>query len=187
MALQAVMARSGYARATIAEISRQAGLAPGLVHYYFRDKREILVALVEALASYARSRFDKRAVGCTRGEDRLRAYIDAHLAYGADAQPDAVAAWVMVSEQALHDPDVREVYQGALREQIKLLKGLLRMTLAERGLRARRLDALAAGVTAFIQGTFSLATTARPLLPPGFAAPMLTLWLERYLTGEHQQ
>jgi TetR/AcrR family transcriptional regulator, transcriptional repressor of bet genes len=181
------MARSGYAGATIAEVARQAGLAPGLVHYHFRDKREILVALVEALASYARARYGTRATGCTRGEERLHAYIDAHLAYGPDAQPDAVAAWVMVAEQAVHDPDVREVYQAALREQMKLLRGLLRTTLAERGLRARRLDALAAGVTAFIQGTFSLATTARPLMPTGFAAPLLILWIERYLAGEGQR
>jgi len=39
-ALQAVMARAGYAGATIAAIARQAELAPGLVHYHFKDKRD---------------------------------------------------------------------------------------------------------------------------------------------------
>lgn len=178
------MARSGYAGATVTEISRQAGLAPGLVHYHFRDKREILVALVDALAGYARTRYETRAEGCGTGEQKLMAFIDAQLAYGPDAQTDAVAAWVMVGEQAVHDADVREVYQSAVADQIRLLKSLLRQTLSERGRRARRVDALAAGVIAFIQGSFSLATTARPLLPAGFAAPMLRLWLERYLAGE---
>lgn len=182
--LQKVMARSGYAGATIAEIARESGLTPGLVHYHFHDKREILVALVDALAGYARARYETRACTCLSGEQRLAAYVDAHLAYGPDAQTDAVAAWVMVGEQAAHDPNVREVYQAALREQLKLLKSLLKQTLIERGKRARRLDALAAGITAYIQGAFTLATTARILLPTGFAAPMLTLWLERYVAGE---
>lgn len=183
-ALQAVMARSGYAGATIAGIASQAGLAPGLVHYHFRDKREILVELVDALAGYARQRYESRAAGRTSGKEKLDAYVAAHLAFGPDAQPDAVAAWVMVGEQAAHDPDVREVYQAALRAQLKLLKSLLRQTLVERGRRARRLDALAAGVAAFIQGAFVVATTARPLVPTGFAAPTLALWLERYIEAE---
>lgn len=182
--LQKVMARSGYAGATIAEIARESGLTPGLVHYHFHDKREILVTLVDALSGYARARYETRACTCLSGEQRLGAYVDAHLAYGPDAQTDAVAAWVMVGEQAAHDPDVREVYQAALREQLKLLKSLLKQTLIERGKSARRLDALAAGITAYIQGAFTLATTARILLPTGFAAPMLTLWLERYVAGE---
>ena len=38
--LLAVVATNGYERATIQLIAKQAGLAPGLVHYPFKDKRE---------------------------------------------------------------------------------------------------------------------------------------------------
>jgi TetR/AcrR family transcriptional repressor of bet genes len=186
-ALQMVMARSGYAGATVAEVARHAGLAPGLIHYHFRDKREILVALVDALAGYAQDRYESRARACGTAWQKLDAYIAAYLAYGADAQPDAVAAWVMVGEQAAHDADVREVYQAALGAQMKVLKSILRLVLAERGRRARRLDQLVAAVSAFIQGAFTLSTTARPLLPAGFAAPMLTLWLQRYMDAEDER
>jgi TetR/AcrR family transcriptional repressor of bet genes len=186
-ALQTVMARSGYAGATVAEIARHAGLAPGLIHYHFRDKREILVALVEALAGHAHDRYESRATACETARQKLDAYIAAYLAYGPDAQPDAIAAWVMVGEQAAHDTDVREVYQAALGAQMKVLKSILRQGFAERGRRARRLDHLVAAVTAFIQGAFTLSTTARPLLPAGFAAPMLTLWLQRYMDAEDER
>lgn len=178
-ALQAVMASNGYAGATIAAVARHAQLAPGLVHYHFRDKREILVALVDTLASYARARYESRAAKATSARERLEAYIAAQLAYGPDAQPDAVAAWVMIGEQAAHDTDVRDVYQAALAAQMKLLKTLLRQRFAERGRRARGLDAFVAGVTCFIQGAFTLSTTARPLLPAGFAASTLIAWVER--------
>lgn len=183
-ALQAVMAKAGYPGATIAAIARHAGLTPGLVHYHFRDKREILVALVDALAGYAQQRYKSRAASAATAEQRLEAYITAHLGYGEDAQPDAVAAWVMIGEQAAHDPDVREVYQAALAAQMKLLKKLLRQRLAERGRRARGLDSLVAGISCFIQGAFTLSTSARPLLPTAFAAPTLIAWVERYMDAE---
>jgi TetR/AcrR family transcriptional repressor of bet genes len=183
-ALRAVMARSGYAGATIAEVARVAGLAPGLIHYHFKDKREILVALVEELSGYANTRFLSRSEACVTASERLAAYVDAYLAYGPDAQPDAVAAWVMVGEQAAHDPEVREVYHSAMKRQMALLKQLLRKVLAERGCRARGVDALAAGIMAYIQGAFVLATTVRPLLPAGFAAPMLTRLIDRYIEAE---
>ncbi|WP_259699368.1 TetR family transcriptional regulator [Pseudomonas protegens] len=186
-ALQAVMAKAGYAGATIAAIARHAELAPGLVHYHFKDKREILVALVDSLAGYARQRYEARAAEAQTAEQRLQAYIAAHLAYGSDAQPDAVAAWVMIGEQSAHDPDVREVYQAVLAAQMKLLKGLLRQRFAERGRRARGLDALVAGITCFIQGAFTLSTTARPLLPTAFAAPTLIDWVERYIDTQEER
>ena len=49
-ALQAVMTRAGYAEATIAASHGMRG-SPGLVHYHFKDRREILVALVDSLVS----------------------------------------------------------------------------------------------------------------------------------------
>ncbi|HEY3497153.1 MAG TPA: helix-turn-helix domain-containing protein, partial [Polyangiaceae bacterium] len=47
--LLAVMAREGYEGASIQAIGRAAGLAPGLVHYHFDTKQEILVELIETL------------------------------------------------------------------------------------------------------------------------------------------
>jgi TetR/AcrR family transcriptional repressor of bet genes len=186
-ALQAVMARAGYAGATIAAIARHAGLAPGLVHYHFRGKREILVALVDSLAGYAQQRYESRAATAQTAEQRLQAYIEANLAYGPDAQPDAVAAWVMIGEQSAHDADVREVYQAALAAQMQLLKGLVLQRFAERERSAQGLDSLVAGITCFIQGAFTLSTTARPLLPAAFAAPTLIAWVERFIDAEEER
>jgi len=183
-AMQKVMASSGYAGSTIAAIARAAGLAPGLVHYHFRDKREILVALVDTLARYGRDRYDRRTAVATTARDRLRAYVDARLAYGPDAQSDAVAAWVVVAEQAIHDADVREVYQTALAAELKVVRSLLRQRYRELGHRPRRVDQLAAGILSYIEGAFVLATTARPLLPRGFAAPIAIDWIERYIAAE---
>lgn len=41
-----VMSEKGYEKASIKDIAIQAGITPGLVHYYFRNKEEILIALL---------------------------------------------------------------------------------------------------------------------------------------------
>ncbi|MFD0712264.1 TetR/AcrR family transcriptional regulator [Paenibacillus sp. GCM10027626] len=41
-----VMSAKGYEKASIKDIAQEAGIAPGLVHYYFRNKEEILTELL---------------------------------------------------------------------------------------------------------------------------------------------
>jgi TetR/AcrR family transcriptional regulator, transcriptional repressor of bet genes len=178
------IAGQGYTGATIQAIASASGLAPGLVHYHFRDKREILVTLVEQLTAYASQRFQARATTSAGAEGRLRAYIDARLAYGSDANPDAVAAWVMIGAEAVRDPDVREVYQRAVRQEMSLIRKLLRAYLVESGRRVRKLDALAAALLAFVEGVFVLASNARAIVPTGFAADMAAEWIKRYVAAE---
>jgi TetR/AcrR family transcriptional repressor of bet genes len=43
------MAKRGYAGASVATIAREAGLAPGLVHYYFESKQAILLELMHEI------------------------------------------------------------------------------------------------------------------------------------------
>jgi len=183
-ALRQVMAVSGYAGATIQAIAAKSGLAPGLIHYHFHDKHEILVELVETLVAYARLRYERRAAEATTAAERLRAYIDARLAFGDDAQPDAVAAWVMIGVEAVRDADVRAIYQRAVASELALVRGLLKACLRAAGKRVRALDALAAGLLAYTEGAFVLASNARALVPRGFAATLAAEWIERYIAGE---
>ena len=61
------IAAQGYTGATIQAIASASGLAPGLVHYHFRDKREILVTLVEAgLVTMAMSSTTTKPALCYR-------------------------------------------------------------------------------------------------------------------------
>jgi len=186
-ALRQVMAISGYSGATIQAIAAQSGLAPGLIHYHFQDKHEILVELVESLAAYARARYERRAATAATPGERLRAYIDARLAFGDDAKPDAVAAWVMIGVEAVRDADVRKVYQRAAARELTLVRELLRACLRDAGKRVRKVDELAAGLLAFTEGAFVLASNARELVPRGFAAPLAAEWINRYVLAEQDR
>src|SRR2546428_2242467 len=43
------MARQGYANTSMKDIAREAGIAQGLIHYYFGSKEDLLVAVVRSL------------------------------------------------------------------------------------------------------------------------------------------
>ena len=85
-ALIAVMATQGYDGASIGDIARHAGLAPGLVHYHFDSKLEILVEAVRTIAARHEAALDARTAGApvrerldapVRGRDPVRERLDA--------------------------------------------------------------------------------------------------------------
>lgn len=47
MAAERVLTRDGYSAASVKDIAAEAGVAPGLVHYYFHSKEELVVAAVK--------------------------------------------------------------------------------------------------------------------------------------------
>lgn len=162
-----VMAERGYERASVSEIAKAAGLSPGLVHYHFQDKQEILLTLVEQLSARARERVASR-LARVKGDDaraRVDAFLDAYLATGADADPAAVASWVTISAEAIQQPEVRAIYEKVVRSDLEHLEELVAAVAGK-----RRARAVAAGLFAAIQGYFVLAASVPGLVPPGSAA-----------------
>jgi TetR/AcrR family transcriptional repressor of bet genes len=169
-ALQAVMATHGYEKATIQVIAAQAGLTPGLLHYHFKTKQAILVALVATLADVAQQRFVQLAGNTADPVLRLRAYIDARLALGPGAAPDVVAAWVVIGAEAVRQAEVREAYQRAVVADLDLVAGLLAACLRQGGQPETPARPLAAGLLALIEGAYQLASGAGEVMPTGYAA-----------------
>jgi len=48
-AAAAVLGRQGYGETSLKDVAREAGVAPGLLHYYFESKQELLLEVVVAL------------------------------------------------------------------------------------------------------------------------------------------
>jgi len=64
-----LFAEKGYEKASIKDISKEAGITPGLVHYYFQNKEEILSDVVmEASQQYTR---DMQALKQAVPEEKL--------------------------------------------------------------------------------------------------------------------
>jgi TetR/AcrR family transcriptional repressor of bet genes len=161
------MAERGYEGASVGEIAKAAGLGPGLVHYHFSGKQEILLTLVEQLAATARQRVAARLARVKDGDARAKvdAFLDAFLATGGDADPAAVAGWVTISAEAIRQPEVRAAYEKVVRADLEQLESLVAAVAGR-----RRARALAAGLFAAVQGYFVLSASAPSLVPAGSAA-----------------
>lgn len=179
-AMLTVIASNGYERATIQQIARQAGLAPGLIHYHFKDKCEILIALAKHLSDYVYQRYLKLADRADTAEKRLRAYLEARLGFGPGASTDAVAAWVIVGSEAIRDDQVREVYQDAIGSEMKLLRELLAAYFADHRRSQTDVTRVAAVLMAFIEGAFQLSSAARKVMPRGYAAEAAFMLVDRF-------
>ena len=170
-AMLPVLAEHGYARATIALIARQAGLAPGLIHYYFPSKREILVSLVRSVSDYADTRFRSAVPDPATPLQRLQAYFEARLGLGQGASAEVAAAWVMIGAEAVRQPEVREVYQAAVAQELATLTALLEDCLRHDGRDLAAAASLAPALLAFMEGAFQLSSAAGAVMPTGYAAP----------------
>jgi TetR/AcrR family transcriptional repressor of bet genes len=168
-AMLPVLARNGYGKATVVEIARQAGLTPGLIHYHFASKRDILVSLVHSMVEVANARLDGQAKGLPAME-RLKAHIDSRLALGQGANADMAAAWVMIGAEAVREPEVRAVYQEAVGAELAALQSLLRECLADAGRDTQAAPRIAAALLALMEGAFQLASAAPDVMPRGYAA-----------------
>ncbi len=169
--LMKVMAKRGYDGASIAEIAAAARLTPGLVHYHFKDKREILLQALAELAARHDVRLAaalERAGGDARAQ--VNAFIDFHLGLGASSDPQALACWILLSGEALREPKVRVEYEKALAAGVARLTAAIQRGVDAKTFRCADVKAAGAALVAAIHGYFVLAATARALIPRGSAA-----------------
>ena len=157
-ALGRVMATTGYERATIALVAKEAGLGSGLVHYHFERKEEILLTLVDGLASLA--------------EARIRARLA--QAQGPSARLDAalVACWALIGAEAVKSAEVRRPYERFIAALRDLLAGLVEASCQERGRSGLGSAAIAGALVALVEGYFALSAAVPDAIPSGSAAEM---------------
>lgn len=170
-ALVKVMARRGYDGASVADVARAARLAPGLVHYHYKNKQEILIQALRQLAARHAARLAAR-LDEGRGDPawEVAAFIDLHLGLGADADPDALHCWILLSGEALRERKVQVEYEKVTRGLAARLAGSIARGLQQGAFRCESPDAAASALVAAIQGYFVLAGAARSVIPRGSAA-----------------
>lgn len=176
-ALITVMAKHGYDGASIGDIARKAGLAPGLVHYHFDNKLEILLEAVRKLAAEHDRALDAALIDVADPRRALATFVDVHLGLGAHANPTALACWVLIIGESLREKRVRAEVDLVLARLTMRINDILM-----RGITAKVFncdaDAAAAGILATIQGYFTLAATSRALIPVGTAASTTLTMIE---------
>ncbi len=166
-----VMAKKGYDRASVADLARAAKLTPGLVHYHFKDKLEILTALAGHLSEDNLAALRQHLSGSTGPAKSIDAIIDFYLGLGTSANPGVLACWIALSGEALRHKAIGKVFEETLAAIHEVVREQIDEGIREKIFPARvDAAAAAAGLVATIQGYFVLAGTARALIPKGSAA-----------------
>ena len=116
------LARDGYSGLTMKKVARDAGVSQGILHYYFADKRAILVAALETVTAD----LDRRvAAAQSRGGKDARARLRALVAACLRLAVEERAFWVVFVEfwgEMMHDQRLREI-NASLYERMRRLIG----------------------------------------------------------------
>jgi AcrR family transcriptional regulator len=129
-----------YDGASVADIAKAARLTPGLVHYHFKSKQEILLELLASLVARHDSGLEARLAAASDPVAGVAAFMDFHLGLGADADPEALACWILLSGEALRDKSVRSAFEQAVARTRASLAAVLvrgRSAACSRSIRSR--------------------------------------------------
>ena len=119
------LARDGYARLTMKKVAREAGVSQGILHYYFADKRAMLVATLTAVSrdvdrrvAAAQSRAPREPAA------RLRALVRTCLAVAVD-RPEFWVVFLEFWGEMVHDRRLRAVNAEVYTRTRRLLARLI--------------------------------------------------------------
>jgi AcrR family transcriptional regulator len=119
------LARDGYARLTMKKVAREAGVSQGSLHYYFADKRAMLVATLTAV-----SRDLDRRVAAAQSQAprepgaRLRALVRTCLEVAVD-RPEFWVVFLEFWGEMVHDRRLRAVNAEVYTRTRRLLARLI--------------------------------------------------------------
>src|SRR5712691_5862566 len=140
----AVLSREGYENTSIKDIAEAAGVAQGLVHYYFKSKQQLVIAV--------------RLEDCKK--------IDVYTAAGTEGalaafenfkvllrtRPDAHTLYIQLIGVGLHDREIGAGIRENIRTERAHVEDLARQVLAEREADPTPARAIASAVWAGVLG-----------------------------------
>jgi AcrR family transcriptional regulator len=124
-----VLEREGYAATSVKDIAVEAGVAPGLVHYYFKTKEDLVVAAI--------SRACEKVLPLELGDDPV-AFVSAAFARDRLQEldsPEQRACRRVIAEMmglAVHNEAIRATLVQFMRQQRRGIDEAVRTLLANR-------------------------------------------------------
>ncbi|HLC40083.1 MAG TPA: TetR family transcriptional regulator C-terminal domain-containing protein [Methylomirabilota bacterium] len=154
------LAHEGYSGLTMKKVAREAGVSQGILHYYFKDKRAILIAALGQVMSDLNRRVIAAARGVREPRARLRSLISACLDVAATNRE----FWVVLVEfwgEMMHDGELAAINAG-LYDRLRRVIGDIVTAGTKAGI-FRRVNPLQAGaiILALVDG-ISLQLTFEP-------------------------
>jgi AcrR family transcriptional regulator len=139
-----VLSRQGYENTSIKDISEEAGVAQGLVHYYFKSKQQLVLAVLAAVCA-------KMELPSTEGQAGALAAFE-NFKVMLRTRPDVHALYIQLIGVGLHDAEIGAGVGQFVRSDRGHVEELARQVLAERELDPTPARAIAGAVWAGILG-----------------------------------
>ncbi len=123
------LAKHGYAKTSVSDIARAAGMSKGAVHYHFESKDDLIARVLEHCAAVARDRVRYAWEGAGSPVEKIRAAVHEMrtMRKGGVAELRVLAD---LAAQGLHDPVLKgllgQVFETNRREVVSYLEDSLR-------------------------------------------------------------
>jgi AcrR family transcriptional regulator len=105
-AAAAVLARQGYGETSLKDVAREAGVAPGLLHYYFESKQELLLEVVIRMEREMIQDWQAAVADIADPLERIVAGLD-HAAERCSTQPEFFRLLFDLYNLGLSSPAIR--------------------------------------------------------------------------------
>ena len=138
--------QDGFQDATVARISRRAGLSVGLVNHYFDGKGELLEATMQTLAEQTLADVEKGIAAGTTPLEQLMGFIEGHFAPG-QRSPEAISAWLSFYAKVPDHEGFARIQHGFDERLFELLRPILSALV-----RPQRVEGVAQTLIALVYG-----------------------------------
>jgi len=119
------IAEMGFAKASVEQFARRAGVSKGVITYHFPNKEGIVDAIIEKVVAAGRTYMVPRIMAETSATGRLRAYIESNLEF-MDAHRKLLIALVQIAMSARRADGSLAIGPAVLAERVAGLEELLR-------------------------------------------------------------
>ncbi len=150
----AALAETGIEQFTMAEVARRADVSPALIVHYFGDRETLIEATFRQLVERVTTRSKDALSSGSGAENRLRAFVLAHLNPG-ELSSEASRAWLSLWGLALYNPALARLRRVHQERMISNLKHELRALVV-----AAAVSRIAETIAALIDGFWLRAALA---------------------------
>ena len=120
------IAEVGFAKASVDQIAKRAGVSKGVITYHFPNKEGIVDAIIEKVVATGRAYMEPRILAETSAAGRLRAYIESDLEF-IDAHRKSLVALVEIAMSARRADGSLAIGPESLAQRTADMEELLRV------------------------------------------------------------
>ena len=140
-----VLKREGLQATTTDKIALAAGAAKGIVHHYFPNKRELILATLRYAHALRRKEIIRGLNLATSPQARLAAILDVNLGE-TYLSHEYCSLWIAAAVEALNDPEFARLQKIIRRRERSTIRHALRQLVPE-----REVDEILLALRAFLE------------------------------------